>query len=326
MFKSLHKFDAFPKIERNIQHATRTGGLLTLLVACALLFLVMSEFSQYATIHQNYEFLVDQSLGSHVQISVDLTIAMKCGDLRSDVLDVSGTSLALQHEFTATPVKFHTRGVRQLSSSNSKKDDNFNIHRLVAGAGWESGGERVEVGDDACRIRGNVNVNKVSGMLHFTALGHGHMDAAHVAHEAMNFSHRIDRLSFGIFYPGLVNPLDHSLEMASAPLEIFQYFVSVVPTIYVDQNRAFGSKFILTNQYAVTDYYRVIDVDKGGVGVPGIFLKYDIEPIAVRVTEARSSFLHFLTRLCGIVGGVFVSVGLLNNLLQFAQGLISKKQ
>jgi hypothetical protein len=34
MFKlsNLHKYDAFPKMEKNIQHATKTGGFLTLLV------------------------------------------------------------------------------------------------------------------------------------------------------------------------------------------------------------------------------------------------------------------------------------------------------
>jgi len=31
----------------------------------------------------------------------------------------------------------------------------------------------------------------------------------------MNFSHRIDKLSFGRDYPGLVNPLDNSLEYAT---------------------------------------------------------------------------------------------------------------
>ncbi|KAJ1567341.1 hypothetical protein HK405_006319, partial [Cladochytrium tenue] len=118
---------------------------------------------------------------------------------------------------------------------------------------------------DACRIRGDVVVNKVSGMLHFTALGHGHMDAHHVAHDALNFTHRVDRLSFGKFYPGLVNPLDHSLEIANEHFEMFQYFVSVVPTIYVDRNRAFGSKYVLTNQYAVTDYTRVLGSEQNGI-------------------------------------------------------------
>lgn len=30
----------------------------------------------------------------------------------------------------------------------------------------------------------------------------------------LNFTHRIDELSFGEFYPNLINPLDNSMEIA----------------------------------------------------------------------------------------------------------------
>ena len=50
---------------------------------------------------------------------------------------------------------------------------------------------------------------------------------------------------------------------------MFQYFVSIVPTMYIDTNRAFGSKVMLTNQYAVTDYKREIGHETGGSGIPG---------------------------------------------------------
>ncbi|CAG8587672.1 8758_t:CDS:1, partial [Ambispora gerdemannii] len=40
-----------------------------------------------------------------------------------------------------------------------------------------------------------------------------------------------------------------------------------------------------------------------------IFFKYDIEPISVRITEKYTSFSQFLVRLCGIVGGIWVTAG-----------------
>ena len=87
--------------------------------------------------------------------------------------------------------------------------------------------------------------------------------------------------------------------------------------MYIDKNVAFGERMLITNQYAVTEYSRKVSHESSGV--PGIFIKYDIEPISVTLTESRQTFMHFLTRLCGIVGGVYVTVGLLNNILLIVQ-------
>ena len=51
-------------------------------------------------------------------------------------------------------------------------------------------------------------MTKVQGSFHITARGHAYMDAIHAPHESINFTHRIDELSLGMRYPGLVNPLD----------------------------------------------------------------------------------------------------------------------
>lgn len=44
----------------------------------------------------------------------------------------------------------------------------------------------------------------------------------------------------------------------------------------------------------------------------GCFVFYDLSPIKVHIIESRSSFLHYLTNLCAIVGGVFAVSGLLD--------------
>lgn len=83
---------------------------------------------------------------------------------------------------------------------------------------------------------------------------------------------------------------------------IFQYFVSVVSTTYVDA----GRRRIDTNQYSVTDMSRET---QHGQGVPGIFFKYDIEPMALMVEERTMGLIDFLVRLAGIVGGILVCTG-----------------
>jgi nitrogen fixation protein FixH len=81
-----------------------------------------------------------------------------------------------------------------------------------------------------------------------------------------------------------------------------------VPTIYVDATATFFGGLIITNQYAVTEFNHAVD-ENNPDAVPGIFLKYDIEPIAVRVTQFRPGFVQFVTRTCGIIGGIFVTAG-----------------
>lgn len=67
---------------------------------------------------------------------------------------------------------------------------------------------------DACRIYGSLILNKVAGNFHITAgrsidmpRGHIHF-SAFMADTDYNFTHRIDRLSFGDPSPGIVHPLE----------------------------------------------------------------------------------------------------------------------
>lgn len=109
----------------------------------------------------------------------------------------------------------------------------------------------------------------------------------------------MSELSFGGFYPSLVNPLDRTVNIAPKRFHKFQYYLSVVPTVY-----SAGSRTIYTNQYAVTEQSREVDER---LMVPGIFVKYDIEPILLSVEEYRDMFLVFIMKLINIVSGVLVA-------------------
>ena len=88
----------------------------------------------------------------------------------------------------------------------------------------------------------------------------------------------------------------------STAFYVFQYFVSIVSSMYVDA----GGRALHTSQYSVSDMGKQTE---HGKGVPGIFIKYDVEPIALTIRE-RTVLLHdFLIRLAGIVGGLLVCSG-----------------
>lgn len=43
---------------------------------------------------------------------------------------------------------------------------------------------------------------------------------------------------------------------------------------------------------------------------PAVYFLYDLSPITVTIREERRSFLHFITRLCAVLGGTFALTGL----------------
>ena len=62
-------------------------------------------------------------------------------------------------------------------------------------------------------------------------------------------SHVINKLSYGKDFPGLVNPLDGATAMQTGPHMMYQYFIKVVPTLYVDRR----GTVLRTAQFSVTE-------------------------------------------------------------------------
>ena len=115
-------------------------------------------------------------------------------------------------------------------------------------------------------------------------------------------SHVISEFSFGPYYPDIVQPLDYSFETTQEPFVAFQYFITVVPTTYV----APRSRPLHTHQYSVTHYVKDIP---HGRGTPGIFFKYDLDPVALEIHQRTTTLTQFLVRIVGVIGGVWVCFG-----------------
>ncbi|GAB2234815.1 hypothetical protein Droror1_Dr00004081 [Drosera rotundifolia] len=64
---------------------------------------------------------------------------------------------------------------------------------------------------------------------------------------------------------------------------------------------------------------------QSGHYVPGVFFFYDISPIKVTFTEKHMSFLHFITNVCAIVGGIFTVSGIVDSAVYHGQKAIRKK-
>lgn len=101
---------------------------------------------------------------------------------------------------------------------------------------------------------------------------------------------------------------------------LYQYFIEIVPT---DIHTLM--KTTKTYQYSVKDYQRPINHARGSHGVPGIFFKYDTSALKVKVTRNRDSFIQFLVKLCATVGGIYVTSGLINSVIQACWYIVSCK-
>ena len=148
---------------------------------------------------------------------------------------------------------------------------------------------------------------------------------------AFNFSHYINELSFGPFYPSLTNPLDATVSTIDQHFYKYQYYLSIVPTIYttaptdalalasgaqdVDSTAFADSASVHTNQYAVTSQSHPVPESQ----VPGVFVKYDIEPITLLISEESASLLSLLVRLVNVASGVLVAGGWCYQLTEWAK-------
>jgi hypothetical protein len=179
---------------------------------------------------------------------------------------------------------------------------------------------------EGCNIYGFLEVNKVAGNFHFApgksfqqANVHVH-DLLAFQKDSFNISHKINRLTFGDYFPGVVNPLDRAQWIQESPSGMYQYFLKVVPTLYTDSS----GHVIQSNQFSVTEHYKTAELGQLQ-SLPGVFFFYELSPIKVTFKEERISFLHFLTNVCAIVGGVFTVSGILDSFVYHGQKVIKKK-
>ncbi|GMN49416.1 hypothetical protein TIFTF001_018586 [Ficus carica] len=67
---------------------------------------------------------------------------------------------------------------------------------------------------EGCNIEGSLEVNKVAGSFHFAPGKSFHQANIHMFNlldfdrDYYNISHRVNRLAFGDYFPGAINPLD----------------------------------------------------------------------------------------------------------------------
>uniref|UniRef100_A0A8C7PXP3 Endoplasmic reticulum-Golgi intermediate compartment protein n=1 Tax=Oncorhynchus mykiss TaxID=8022 RepID=A0A8C7PXP3_ONCMY len=327
------ELDAFPKVPESYVETTATGGTVSLIAFTAMALLAFFEFFVYRDTWMKYEYEVDKDFSSKLRINIDITVAMKCQHVGADILDLAETMITsngIQYEpvinvFLPLPTLIRTLLLIQNRLREEHSLQEVLYKSVLKGAPTALPPREGTASEplSACRIHGHVYVNKVAGNFHITVgkpihhpRGHAHI-AAFVSHDTYNFSHRIDHLSFGEEIPGIINPLDGTEKITSNHNEMFQYFITVVPT------KLHTSKVSAdTHQFSVTERERVINHAAGSHGVSGIFMKYDTSSLMVTVSEQHMPLWQFLVRLCGIIGGIFSTTGMIHGFVGFCFDIV----
>uniref|UniRef100_A0A7G3AGZ8 Endoplasmic reticulum-Golgi intermediate compartment protein 3 n=2 Tax=Lutzomyia longipalpis TaxID=7200 RepID=A0A7G3AGZ8_LUTLO len=181
---------------------------------------------------------------------------------------------------------------------------------------------------EGCQIYGTMEVNRMGGSFHIApgqsfSINHVHIhDVQPYTSSSFNTSHTIKHLSFGerINFAN-THPLDELHVAADEGAMMFQYYIKIVPTLYIKRS----GEAVHTNQFSVTRHQKVVSIITGESGMPGIFFSYELSPLMVKYTETENSIGHLATNICAIVGGIYTVAGILYSMLHTSLNAIKKK-
>ncbi|KAI9107247.1 hypothetical protein K1719_021856 [Acacia pycnantha] len=338
----IKKLDAFPRAEDHLLHKTKSGALVSIIGLIIMATLFLHELGYYLTTYTVHQMSVDLKRGETLPIHINMTFpSLPCDVLSVDAIDMSG-----KHEVDLDTNIWklrlnsygHIIGTEYLSDLVEKEhvahnhdhgkdhheDSENKIHLQGFDESTENTVKKVKeaiANREGCRIYGVLDVQRVAGNFHISVHGLNIYVAQMIfgGSKNVNVSHVIHDLSFGPKYPGLHNPLDGTTRILHDASGTFKYYIKVVPTEY----RYISKEVLPTNQFSVTEYFSPMnDHDRTW---PAVYFLYDLSPITVTMREERRSFLHFITRLCAVLGGTFALTGMLDRWMYILVEAITTK-
>ncbi|KAA8526181.1 hypothetical protein F0562_008080 [Nyssa sinensis] len=310
---------------------TQSGAIVSVVGLVIMATLFLHELRYYLTTYTVHQMAVDLKRGETLPIHINMTFpSLPCDVLSVDAIDMSGKhevdldtniwklrlnsdgyiigteylSDLVEKEHTA-----HTHGDDKDHGHHEESDEKTHLHGFDQDA--ENMIKKVKqalFSGEGCRVYGVLDVQRVAGNFHISVHGLNIFVAQMIFEGAthVNVSHIIHDLSFGPKYPGLHNPLDGTVRILRGASGTFKYYIKIVPTEY----KYISKEVLPTNQFSVTEYFSPMnEYDRTW---PAVYFLYDLSPITVTIKEERRSFLHFITRLCAVLGGTFALTGMLD--------------
>lgn len=359
--QAIKKLDAFPRAEEHLLQKTQSGAIVSIFGLVIMATLFLHELRYYLSTYTVHQMSVDLKRGETLPIHINMTFpSLPCDVLSVDAIDMSGKhevdldtniwKLRLSSdghiigtEYLSDLVeKGHSHGHGDHKDHHSHKvhhddhkdehgdhkdeHDDTKIHLQTYDEETEKMVKKVKqamANGEGCRVYGVLDVQRVAGNFHISVHGLNIFVAQMIFEGSnhVNVSHMIHDLSFGPKYPGIHNPLDRTDRILRGTSGTFKYYIKIVPTEY----RYISKEVLPTNQFSVTEYFSPMnEFDRTW---PAVYFLYDLSPITVTIREERRSFLHFITRLCAVLGGTFALTGMLDRwMYRIVEGVMKPKK
>lgn len=327
----IRKFDFFQKISvDNITQPTLVGSFLSVSAISIMIFLLVKEIISFFSPTIIKQSLVSQDKDIHSKLDIHLGIRfpnVPCHLISVDQEDSIGNH-RLDIRDTITKTRLNNIGNIITEPFTGYKDLLSFIEALNNSEG--------------CFISGFVSVVKVKGDIHISF--HNYADLYRFLqadrrelYEKILMNHKIQYLNFGEINSndailerfeldevsishkniknsnkisnGFNNPSNLPNFINESKRQNYDYYIKLIPYIFDDKINE--NKQRIGYQFSMTSRSREFTEGQ----MPIVMLNYDFSPISMKFNLERKSFLHFLTHVCAIIGGVFVIFNILNSLL-----------
>jgi len=336
----LRNADVFVKPRHDLRSKSAAGGIITLIAGSAAILLFFAQL---------YMYLVGTTSHS-LHLTESKTIPMLPGRKIQPVHKPAGTfdirgKMRFKMHITFPHIACNNLEVKLNGANLVATDFEYKSQNTIRRRPYPT--ENVAAGvppthKEGCTIETYLRVPIVAGHVTITltrgawseALNHLMVRSQYSEEQKrkdtkikkFNMTHFIHVIQFGKRYPmATTYPLEKRMhlidnEMGGIALENIQ--VKLVPTVY-------SGFFAGQRTYQASVVTHTVQPDtmvaQGISLLPGLALQYDLTPLAVHHVDGRDNFFVFMSSLVSIVGGVFVTVGLLTGCLVHSAAAVAKK-
>ena len=308
-------FDFFQKVALdNVTKPTLIGSFLSISAISIMIFLFVRQLNDFYSYHTKTDSVVQQPNNADEQLSINMELlfnSVPCNLLSLDTVDIINNHRGdISDTITKKKYYHNTGGFYQ------KYLTNRNLEDLVRGINANEG----------CAFVGKIRVNQVPGEFHISF--HNYRNLWRELNQRnrdlvpkVKLSHSFKSLSLGDTPKKVVKrfELDPSLFFRSfinintfndKEILNYNYFIKIIPYMLVDEN--WGSNYY-TYSFSLTS--KSTPFNPHHDEMPIVTIRYEFSPIMMKVTHLKRDYLHFLTHVSAIVGGVFVVFSIINRIM-----------
>ena len=311
---SFKAFDFFQKVTLdNVTKPTIIGSLLSLSAISIMIFLFFRQLIDFYSYHTKTDSVVHQSKNADEQISLNMELlfnSVPCNLLSLDTVDIMNN-----HKGDISDTLFKRKYYHAIRRIGEKYVTNRDVAQLA----------NAVKNDEGCALIGNIRINQVPGEYHisfhnYRTLWRNFNQNNKDLVKKVKLSHSFKSLSFGNTPQKVVKrfELDPNLffrnfeninTFGDSQLLNYNYFVKIIPYMLVDEN--WGSTYYA---YSFSLSSKATPFNPQYDEMPIVNIRYEFSPIMMKVTHLKRDYLHFLTHVSAIVGGVFVVFSIFNRL------------